>query len=486
MLAFAGLFATGAEARSSIDDIQPCPSGYYAPNPNKSSCQAADPGYYVPSNQARAKSQIPAPPGSYVPGYAATSPTKASPGYYVSGTAQTGQTAAGPGTYVPGTGAKAPTLAPPGSYVPTTGAAAPTLASKGYYVSGSGKSAQTAAAPGSYVPTTGAVAPTLAAPGFFVAGAAAAAATAAPAGSYVPNAGATAPILAMPGYYAAKTGQTEPTIALPGSYVPNAGATGPKLAYYGQYVPTSGATAPINAPRGSYVNTLGATAPTVVPPGAYAPLVGTVTPNICGWGASYGGASACRQTIDRNPYSGVPGLFSGNVAPEAALSETALSFADTHLADSTTLPLTISNIAAFDTVGAHLTTLSLLSYSISLSYGIGGEPFTLTGFVPGMTLEQGQSAVFGVVFRPLTPGLHTAWLDFVTDEFDGFGLPGKSFRVELSGQGLEQGSPGGVVPVNLPPAAVPEPATWAMLVVGFGLIGGTFRRRATARCWAAA
>ena len=30
---------------------------------------------------------------------------------------------------------------------------------------------------------------------------------------------------------------------------------------------------------------------------------------------------------------------------------------------------------------------------------------------------------------------------------------------------------------NAPPAAVPEPASWAMMLAGFGLIGGAFRRR---------
>ena len=32
-----------------------------------------------------------------------------------------------------------------------------------------------------------------------------------------------------------------------------------------------------------------------------------------------------------------------------------------------------------------------------------------------------------------------------------------------------------------PPAAVPEPATWAMLILGFGLVGGAMRRRSAGR-----
>lgn len=38
--------------------------------------------------------------------------------------------------------------------------------------------------------------------------------------------------------------------------------------------------------------------------------------------------------------------------------------------------------------------------------------------------------------------------------------------------------PGGEIRGNL--AAVPEPASWAMLVIGFGLVGSTMRRRSTA------
>lgn len=34
-----------------------------------------------------------------------------------------------------------------------------------------------------------------------------------------------------------------------------------------------------------------------------------------------------------------------------------------------------------------------------------------------------------------------------------------------------------------PPAAVPEPSSWAMLVAGFGLIGGALRQRRRANLW---
>ncbi|WP_313538119.1 PEPxxWA-CTERM sorting domain-containing protein [Sphingomonas sp.] len=44
--------------------------------------------------------------------------------------------------------------------------------------------------------------------------------------------------------------------------------------------------------------------------------------------------------------------------------------------------------------------------------------------------------------------------------------------------GLTVSGPQGVAQVQLGLLAVPEPASWAMLIIGFGLIGGVARRRA--------
>jgi hypothetical protein len=44
--------------------------------------------------------------------------------------------------------------------------------------------------------------------------------------------------------------------------------------------------------------------------------------------------------------------------------------------------------------------------------------------------------------------------------------------------GFETRANTGIVPTTVvPPSAVPEPATWAMFIGGFGLIGGAMRRR---------
>jgi hypothetical protein len=36
--------------------------------------------------------------------------------------------------------------------------------------------------------------------------------------------------------------------------------------------------------------------------------------------------------------------------------------------------------------------------------------------------------------------------------------------------------PGGEGPTLPPPTAVPEPSTWALLLIGFGVVGGILRR----------
>ena len=465
-----------------------CPPGDWSPD--GVSCVQTQPGYYKPLNTKVTDAPLPAPPGSYVPGYRTVKPTLASPGHYVAGTAQTKQTAAAPGYYVPTAGATAPIIAPAGSYVATSGATAPTpaqpgyyvptagqtkptpaapgsyvdtagatsakLASAGYYVPTAGQSAPTPAPPGSYVATRGATAATLADPGYYVAGSAATGQTAAPPGSYVPTRGATAPIPAQPGYFAAGPAATGQTIAPPGTYVASAGASAPTPAPKGYYVPTSGATSPTITPRGTYTDSLGATAPKTVEAGFYVPFAGSNGLRFtCGFiGESYGGASACRQTNTTR-------AFDQQVGPEGEVSASALDFGALALTDQATMPLSIRNAAAHDVVGLHLTTLSLLSYSFE-----GDEGFSLAGFTPGMTLEQGEQSLFSLVFQPTTAGLHHGWLTFVTDQFAGFGKAGKVFRIELSGLGTV--TPAGVVP---------EPASWLLFLTGFGLIGAVQRRQ---------
>jgi hypothetical protein len=55
-----------------------------------------------------------------------------------------------------------------------------------------------------------------------------------------------------------------------------------------------------------------------------------------------------------------------------------------------------------------------------------------------------------------------------------------AFIVDFAPNGLEQGGEPGRSPLFNPSLAVPEPTTWALMIMGFGLAGASLRRRRTA------
>ena len=73
---------------------------------------------------------------------------------------------------------------------------------------------------------------------------------------------------------------------------------------------------------------------------------------------------------------------------------------------------------------------------------------------------------------PNTGGWATATFDFSVTTTGGFGL-----KLEDFGPGVSGASAGDAYFRNLTISAVPEPATWAMMVGGFGAIGFGLRRR---------
>ncbi|MFN3371119.1 MAG: PEPxxWA-CTERM sorting domain-containing protein [Sphingomonadaceae bacterium] len=82
--------------------------------------------------------------------------------------------------------------------------------------------------------------------------------------------------------------------------------------------------------------------------------------------------------------------------------------------------------------------------------GVGG--LTWINGIPGLWPFQ----TYFLEFRPLTGG--TLVLSFLTDSSDNIGPLLDNVLVTQT-------------------AAIPEPATWAMLIAGFGLVGGALRRR---------
>ena len=88
----------------------------------------------------------------------------------------------------------------------------------------------------------------------------------------------------------------------------------------------------------------------------------------------------------------------------------------------------------------------------SISFGTGiASAFQITGSAAGFAQFGGDDVFTGAFNAPVfSPGTFT---------FGGFSR--------------------GTLTVSRAVAAVPEPATWAMLILGFGLIGGAMRRRRT-------
>lgn len=118
----------------------------------------------------------------------------------------------------------------------------------------------------------------------------------------------------------------------------------------------------------------------------------------------------------------------------------------------------------------------------------GGSSDTITGgllFNPAVTLSDVLITLDGItLFSSAT--LPSATLSFgslpvlADDPFKTIAVRFRSsadtaFRVQLGALGGDNIGP---VIDNLSISAVPEPATWAMMIGGFGLVGGAMRRRA--------
>ncbi len=83
----------------------------------------------------------------------------------------------------------------------------------------------------------------------------------------------------------------------------------------------------------------------------------------------------------------------------------------------------------------------------------------------------------------------TATLPNVSQGFTGWKTAFMTFKATAGTETLSQGTPSGLPPIAVLDGvslnAVPEPATWAMMLVGFGFVGFATRRRASMRSFAA-
>jgi hypothetical protein len=118
-----------------------------------------------------------------------------------------------------------------------------------------------------------------------------------------------------------------------------------------------------------------------------------------------------------------------------------------------------------------------LDYDVFLSPG-GGDPFGLQGWSIDWS-GNGGGQILGTVDDPTDNGLFVRSL-----------IGGETYTVSLSnntnlsttgsfnpGRGMESTRMNGDFVYTISEAAVPEPASWAMFISGFGVVGGVLRAR---------
>lgn len=155
-------------------------------------------------------------------------------------------------------------------------------------------------------------------------------------------------------------------------------------------------------------------------------------------------ASACRGWYEGNFNSNSP----ADRADQAAALNSLLGVAT----------YTQANISWIDSLG------SLSGNSVNFAPALFGQ--TVVSFHVGGANGAKKKGLGGVgyestAFYLFDAGNFVGGLDAIT-----FNRPGLSnARLYFTGQFVEQ------------PPAVPEPATWLMMIAGFGLIGGAMRRR---------
>lgn len=127
-----------------------------------------------------------------------------------------------------------------------------------------------------------------------------------------------------------------------------------------------------------------------------------------------------------------------------------------------TLNFTLTNIGNANSAGLSLT-------SVGRSTNDANFTTTLTPFVNG--LDGGNSATYSVTFNPVTLG--SALDDFILtlQDYAPGGIGGRTYQLTAHT----------AADVIAEPAVAPEPAAWAMMLIGFGLVGATRRRGNAAR-----
>ena len=349
--------------------------------------EPTEPGTY---SETGLKPGTPAPVGTYVSGYGATSPTPASPGYYVPTVGASYATAASPGHFVAEPAASSQMLSPVGHFVVMGAATNATPAPVGTFVDVKGATTVQQASPGYYVPTVGASFARAAQPGM-----------------YVPNSGASAATPADPGHYVSTAGASKQVEAQPGTFVPTTGASAATLVAPGYFVPVSGATTAWAAQPGTYVPFSGATSGLMCPPGT----------------TSYVASAGCRiieSSVSNNPPHAVGPAFVWQETPPVVFDNEA---------GPVSFTLSVQNASADLGAESELTALTLLN---AFFVGTNHSFFAISDSFP-MTLYEGKSVDVHVTYSgPIDQDVRVQFY-LLTDQFASVGENGKLQSLAVAG-----------------------------------------------------
>jgi len=129
-----------------------------------------------------------------------------------------------------------------------------------------------------------------------------------------------------------------------------------------------------------------------------------------------------------------------------------------------------SAVATLSRLDGEAFTLDTIDFAYNYGNQSGYGP-TEVGLLFTFTFADGSDPLSETIFIPNTAG---EWLTKTSLDFSGYGpLAAFSWKPTTSTSGFIQFDN---INVDLAvPAAVPEPASWAMLTLGFGLLGGALR-----------
>ena len=126
---------------------------------------------------------------------------------------------------------------------------------------------------------------------------------------------------------------------------------------------------------------------------------------------------------------------------------------------SKTLNFSLFNIGNINTAGLSLTSITRQTNDANFTSN-------LTTFTNG--LDAGNGRDYSAIFAPTTQGMATEMFTLVFGDFAAGGIGARFYQLQLRARAN----------VIAEPMGVPEPATWAMMILGFGLVGATMRSRA--------